>query len=609
MAAFTLFGRVLVEEDLLPLKLAVVLMAAGARHVLVEPLKRELGLLVVVKQRRLPLGGIVTIDTGGHAVLGELLAVDIFVAVFALGGSGREVRLDQLGLHIGRLMAVDAGRGPVRPQQRERSLGMVKARELIPFLRGMAGLAASRDAIHESFPHALGKLAIVRILVAGFARQILPMVEHRRLGRSFRMLRLLMTVRADHGNVAPGEREMRVLVPLQGKRRGLVPVERVALFAFVQIGRIRELAVMVIMVAVHTLFELDLVLCLFTLRDVALVAIDFEVPSFQRVVARGVVLGGERGRLPSVHRVAPGTFNALRTLRELPGVRIGQVAVRTLGEWNFFLEIATLVAGAAIDGRVFSKQRILGLGMIKTLAHRRQGNLLPATGRVAGFAGLREAAVVRIGVAIRALAERDPGIARFAVGARRVAFFALHLRVQSRQWIARFTVIEFSDGYGFPVRVVVALQTILPEAALVLVFMAGSTGLGQAEERPGQVLDLDDRPRGRRNPCLGVALGAFDPLVFPFQNVSGQLMVEGLGVPFDEREILAIVLGVALGTFLVDPFGNVVGRVQAFAGSEATGDLRMAAQALQRGGGTELVAVRAVQSAIQRLVRAGEGAG
>jgi len=59
----------------------------------------------------------VTFDTRRHASLHELLAVNIRVAVLALGRSGSEVRGDELGLQVGRLVTIDAGGGLVRSHQ------------------------------------------------------------------------------------------------------------------------------------------------------------------------------------------------------------------------------------------------------------------------------------------------------------------------------------------------------------------------------------------------------------------------------------------------------------------------------------------------------------
>lgn len=69
--------------------------------------------------------------------------------------------------------------------------------------------------------------------------------------------------------------------------------------------------------------------------------------------------------------------------------------------------------------------------MIETLIHRLNRNLLPAISVVARLATLWKAAMMWILVAVRALIEWDTRVLRFAIGAVRVAFGALHLGVQS----------------------------------------------------------------------------------------------------------------------------------------------------------------------------------
>jgi len=60
-----------------------------------------------------------TIGAGSDTVLGELLAVNVFVAILTLGWRSRKVGGDQLRLHVGRFVAIDAGSRAVRPNQRE----------------------------------------------------------------------------------------------------------------------------------------------------------------------------------------------------------------------------------------------------------------------------------------------------------------------------------------------------------------------------------------------------------------------------------------------------------------------------------------------------------
>lgn len=132
MAPLTLLGSRLVEEHLLAFDHPNLFVASYAANVLVQALQGKRSPLVVIKQRRLPLRAVMTINARSHAILGELLAVNVFVAVLALGGRGREVGGDKLGFHVGRLVTIDAGGGLVRAHERVRSLRVVEARKFLP---------------------------------------------------------------------------------------------------------------------------------------------------------------------------------------------------------------------------------------------------------------------------------------------------------------------------------------------------------------------------------------------------------------------------------------------------------------------------------------------
>ena len=291
VAALAFLGRVLVEEDVFSLKFPVVLMAARARHVLMQALQCKLRPFVVIKLCRFPLCAVMTIDARRHAILLKLFAVGILVAPFALDGCRREIRLDQLGLHIGRLVAIDARGGLVRSGQGKRGLAVIELLDILPILGGMAAFATSRGSVGAKLLHALGKLRFVRILVAGLAVQVLPMVEHHRLRLCFRMLRLFVAIAAGDGHVAPGQNKAGVLVSLQREGGGLETLHRMAFLALVQIRGCGELAIVPILVAVGTFLELNLVERVLPFGNVALGARHSEVLAVQRIVARRMVFG------------------------------------------------------------------------------------------------------------------------------------------------------------------------------------------------------------------------------------------------------------------------------------------------------------------------------
>ena len=171
-----------------------------------------------------------------------------------------------------------------------------------------------------------------------------------------------------------------------------------------------------------------------------------------------------------------------RRLANCPLVRVF-VAVRTFGKRDLFLEVSVGVALGALDFRVLSLERIFRLRVIKALVDVLQGDLFPSGRGMAGRAGLRETAVVRILVTIRAQIERNAGVLRFAIGTVRMALCALHLSVQTGQGIAGFAVIELTNIDLLPVDEVVAGLAGWTEPALMKVLVARNAGAGQAEIR------------------------------------------------------------------------------------------------------------------------------
>ena len=86
--------------------------------------------------------------------------------------------------------------------------------------------------------------------------------------------------------------------------------------------------------------------------------------------------------------------------------------------------------------------------------------------------------------------------------------------------------------------------------------------------------------------------------VFALQRKSCVFVIESLDVPLDQREILAIVLGVAARAFRARSLRDVVSRMQSLMRGKARGDFCVAAQALQSRLSTKLVAARAVRGPV-----------
>lgn len=200
MAGSALLRRGLVEQDRLAVHSPVELMAILALYVLVHALEREAGTSIMVKKRRAPLRAVVAFCASRHRGFGELLPVNVLMTLLAPARSGLEVNVCEIDLHVGRLVTIHACSCPVCSQQRERSLRVIELRQLLPRLGGMACLAAAGAAVSLRFPHPLIELTAVGIGVATRAPQVGPVVRD---GGRLEFCRLLVAVRAWHGNVLP----------------------------------------------------------------------------------------------------------------------------------------------------------------------------------------------------------------------------------------------------------------------------------------------------------------------------------------------------------------------------------------------------------------------
>ena len=209
--------------------------------------------------------------------------------------------------------------------------------------------------------------------------------------------------------------------------------------------------------------------------------------------------------------MAGSALPAVRTPGKLPIVRIGLVAVHALLEHQGFLKISAGVALGAVDTGVLAFQRKFGFGVVEAFVDGLQRNLLPPAGAVARLAALREASVVRVLVAIGALVERNAHVLWLAVRSVGVALGALHLGMHAGQRITRLGVIELglarlADIDALPIHEIVALQTVLTEAALVLVFVATDAASRLPQVSAAGIFDFDRRTFLLRNARWIVAL-------------------------------------------------------------------------------------------------------
>jgi len=398
---------------------------------------------------------------------------------------------------------------------------------------------------------------------------------------------------ARNGDVAASQDKAGLLVFGQAKGRRFVSFEIVTFVAGVEIRSAGKLIGVAIGMAIGAALKFDFVKRVLALGSMALHAFQARVAALQRVVGRSVFFHGEKGRLPALHVVAGRAFAAIFSLDELPVMSI-LVAIRALLKRDGLFEIAVGVALGAIDSSVLALERVLRLGVIKSLGDGLKVDPLPSAGIVAGVATLREAAVVGILVAIGALAEWNANVFRLAIGTVGVALGALHLRMQSGERITGLGMVELAHVNGFPVDEVVAGLAGRAQTALVEIFVTGRAGGGHTEIGAVQILFLNGRTFLRRDVGGIVALVAGQSRVLALKQVSGFLVVEGLGVPFNKREVFAVVIGVATGALLAGAGGDVIGRVKAFVGRNAAADFGVAIDAFEGCLAAKLVATRTV---------------
>jgi len=183
-----------------------------------------------------------------------------------------------------------------------------------------------------------------------------------------------------------------------------------------------------------------------------------------------------------------------------------------------------------------------------------------------------------------------------------VALFTLHLEVRSGQWISRLGVVELAHGNCLPIGIVVALGTVRTQPSLMWILVAGSAGLRNSQKAARQVLHLDRRALRSRNMLGRMASSACYSGMFALENVTGELVIEGLGIPFDKRKILAIVFRVTAGALITRTGRNVVSGVESLMRGQPGCNFSVAVHASERGPGTELVTSGTVGCAVKRLV-------
>lgn len=183
MASGAFLGAWLVKQDRLVHYHPLLFVAGFATNPLVGAFQRERGSPFMIEQGRLPPGRVVAIGAECNPVgLGELRPVNVLMALFAFDGCRLEVRIDQLGLHVWRFVAIDAGGSPMCAQQREGRLGMIKALQIFPRIGRVTRLTTRRLPIRSHLFHGLVELALMRVLMAHRARAVVEAINYRVLG-------------------------------------------------------------------------------------------------------------------------------------------------------------------------------------------------------------------------------------------------------------------------------------------------------------------------------------------------------------------------------------------------------------------------------------------
>lgn len=100
------------------------------------------------------------------AAIGELRAVDVFMALLTLARSRLEIGLHQSGPQIRRLVTIDTSCPAMRTQEGKGGLGVIKRPQVVPRVRVVAGFATGRYPACADQLHAFFELPLVRVGMA-----------------------------------------------------------------------------------------------------------------------------------------------------------------------------------------------------------------------------------------------------------------------------------------------------------------------------------------------------------------------------------------------------------------------------------------------------------
>jgi hypothetical protein len=539
VASFASLRRRLVKQHIFAIHFALELMARTACDILVSTLQREFSLLVI-KQRRLPLIGVVALRALERP-FAELLGMRILVALIASYRRIGEVHMDHVPFHVGGLVAVDALHRPMRSIESKLRGRVIEPGHVVPVLGLVARLASHRLAVRREHRHALRKLSMMDVFMACRAGNGVEVIKSYR-----RTQHRLMAIVAGNGHVRASQRIRALLVHRDGVICDFPGGAVVALLAPVLPRGGRELAVVFILVAIETVRKRYLVNRLLSRRDMALGALHLVMRRHQCELCPGVLDRRKRRGLPALDRVATLTLSSVCALGKLPAMRIRLMTIGTklIGDRSF--EVCCLVAINATHFGVLAQER---KGRRRVVEGCLESRLFPCRRRVARCAVLFELALVRVRMAGRASVKLKARVARPPVSAGGMALLAGNGSMQPRERIMRRGVIEalLFDLGVFPIGRVMALRAGGPEAALVLVLVASHALRRKAEVAMTQVLLLQESAGRCGNILRLVARTACHADVLPIQGESGLGVIESLRrrIPVQHREILAVVVGMA----------------------------------------------------------------
>jgi len=178
MAGNAILRRGFVEEHGFGIHSLRQLVTVATLNVLMSAAQREHGSLLVVEERRLPLHAVVAVSTGCGVSLGELLSMNVFMAILAQQRCGFEIDIDELGFEVRWLVTIDAGGRTMSPEQRELCFRMVESGQFFPRFGRMACFAAKWLSVGADLLHAVLELTFVNVFMTTGAVEIVPVINH-----------------------------------------------------------------------------------------------------------------------------------------------------------------------------------------------------------------------------------------------------------------------------------------------------------------------------------------------------------------------------------------------------------------------------------------------